>query len=47
MLGQCGEQPRKAEKDFIWAGCNHNVRYGNRFSRQFVDASEKHKMDSR
>lgn len=44
---QCGDQPRKVEKDFTWAGCSDNIRFGNWFSRRFVDASEKHKLDSR
>ncbi|KAI6176352.1 Protein Wnt-4 [Aphelenchoides bicaudatus] len=46
---QCGDQPHGAaqDSDFVWAGCADNVRYGNYFSRRFVDAAEKHKMDSK
>lgn len=28
-------------KEFIWAGCSDNVKYGNTFSRKFIDAVEK------
>lgn len=26
--------------DFEWGGCSDNVRYGNKFSREFVDSGE-------
>jgi len=28
-------------KEFIWAGCSDNVKYGNTFSRKFIDSVEK------
>uniref|UniRef100_A0A915EKN9 Protein Wnt n=1 Tax=Ditylenchus dipsaci TaxID=166011 RepID=A0A915EKN9_9BILA len=55
----CGERPRKSRqvstpvtangspKDFTWAGCSDNVKYGNAFSRKFIDANEKQHMDAR
>ncbi|CAD5221966.1 unnamed protein product [Bursaphelenchus okinawaensis] len=43
----CGDRPRQTSKDFIWAGCSDNLKYGNQFSRRFVDVTEKHKLDSR
>ncbi|CAD5227783.1 unnamed protein product [Bursaphelenchus xylophilus] len=43
----CGDRPRQPAKDFIWSGCSDNLKYGNQFSRRFVDITEKRKLDSR
>ncbi|KAI1732899.1 wnt family domain-containing protein [Ditylenchus destructor] len=47
----CGERPRKTRgvdnNNFTWAGCSDNVKYGNAFSRKFIDATEKTHMDAR
>ncbi|KAI6227305.1 Protein Wnt-4 [Aphelenchoides fujianensis] len=44
---QCGDRPQQSSKNFIWAGCSDNVRYGNWFSRRFMDTTEKQRMDGR
>ncbi|KAI6187507.1 Protein Wnt-4 [Aphelenchoides besseyi] len=44
---QCGDRPQQSSKNFIWAGCADNVRYGNFFSRRFIDTAEKQRLDGR
>ena len=28
------------ENKFLWGGCSHNVKFGEKFSREFVDSKE-------
>uniref|UniRef100_A0A915P392 Protein Wnt n=1 Tax=Meloidogyne floridensis TaxID=298350 RepID=A0A915P392_9BILA len=34
-------------EQFIWAGCSDNVKFGNQFTRKFIDSTEKQIMDAR
>ena len=38
----CDQKIRRSEPkgQFIWGGCSHNVRYGNKFTKQFTDLRE-------
>ncbi|CAD6197504.1 unnamed protein product [Caenorhabditis auriculariae] len=43
----CGGTPRGGTKEFTWAGCSDNVRFGNSFGRKFMDVTEKQHADAR
>ncbi|KAL3072866.1 hypothetical protein niasHS_017840 [Heterodera schachtii] len=34
-------------QQFIWAGCSDNIRFGNQFTRKFIDTAEKKRSDAR
>jgi wingless-type MMTV integration site family protein 4 len=43
-IDKCGcdqnVQKKKLDGNFEWGGCSHNVFFGHKFSRKFVDSSE-------
>jgi hypothetical protein len=43
-LDHCGCDPNirnvDTEQEFEWGGCSHNVRYGEKFTKEFVDGHE-------
>ncbi|CAI4229572.1 unnamed protein product [Auanema sp. JU1783] len=43
----CGPMPTLTGRNFVWAGCSDNVRYGNSFGRKFIDTVDKVQKDSR
>ena len=38
----CDQKIRRREpsEDFIWGGCSHNIKFGERFTSEFVDSKE-------
>lgn len=44
-IGKCScstsKRPANLNKDWIWGGCGDNVEYGYKFTKTFVDMSEK------
>uniref|UniRef100_A0A914HMT2 Protein Wnt n=1 Tax=Globodera rostochiensis TaxID=31243 RepID=A0A914HMT2_GLORO len=41
--GLSGADPQQ----FIWAGCSDNIRFGNQFTRKFIDTAEKQRNDAK
>ncbi|CAH1797263.1 unnamed protein product [Owenia fusiformis] len=44
VLGICGcdtsIRKKDTEGDFKWGGCSHNIKYGDKFTKEWVDAQE-------
>ena len=38
----CDQKIRRQQpsEDFIWGGCSHNIKFGDRFTTEFVDTRE-------
>ena len=45
LLSVCGcdahVQQRDTDRKFRWGGCSHDAAFGNRLTKEFVDANEK------
>lgn len=39
--------PTGTKDEFIWAGCSDDVKFSNAFTRKFIDATERHRMNAR
>lgn len=50
-IGACGcstsKRPGNLNKDWVWGGCGDNVEYGYKFTKTFVDITEKSLNDDR
>ena len=50
-LSTCGcsasKRPENLNKDWVWGGCGDNVEYGYKFTKTFVDITEKSIVDDR
>lgn len=50
-LSTCGcsssKRPENLNKDWVWGGCGDNVEYGYKFTKAFVDITEKSIVDDR
>ena len=50
-LASCGcstsKRPENLNKDWVWGGCGDNVEYGYKFTKAFVDITEKSIVDDR
>ena len=50
-LSSCGcsnsKRPDNLNKDWVWGGCGDNVEYGYKFTKAFVDITEKSLLDER
>ncbi|XP_033106916.1 protein Wnt-1-like isoform X2 [Anneissia japonica] len=41
MECSCDNRKRQAGSNFTWGGCSDNIRYGEYFAKDFIDASEE------
>lgn len=50
-LNTCGcstsKRPANLNRDWVWGGCGDNVEYGYKFTKAFVDITEKSLMEDR
>lgn len=50
-ISSCGcstsKRPENLNKDWVWGGCGDNVEYGYKFTKTFVDITEKSIVDDR
>lgn len=50
-ISTCGcstsKRPENLNKDWVWGGCGDNVEYGYKFTKAFVDITEKSIVDDR